>query len=378
MYNKLIEAVLTKASGMIMDKVSDVVSTMTTTHITYYEYDQNWELIQEVLYRMNKKKFNQNRMVSTQVDRPLLAIPCNYKFRYRDCIINVCGKVEFRGHNDEKNIVISIFGNRRDEVRNKIMHTMLRYIRKDRAVVIFNTTNGYQRSIDIGDRGINDLVLKDDLKERLISHLWWWDKNKDWFRRHGIPHKTGILLYGEPGTGKSSLVKAISNMLGKCPIFSMNIFNVSDTFGELLLIRKQYSGTIIGLIEDFDFGCKSMRSDSNLSNENSVDNITYAKNQQLLFQLLDGLFSIEDIVWIATTNHIEVLDPALIRPGRFDIRMSLPYFERDDAIALATIFEFTDPAKVIDSLNLTYPVQPAKLQNLLVQKRMRVNILDKQ
>lgn len=121
-----------------------------------------------------------------------------------------------------------------------------------------------------------------------------------------------------------------------------------------------------------------MRSDSNLSNENSVDNITYAKNQQLLFQLLDGLFSIEDIVWIATTNHIEVLDPALIRPGRFDIRMSLPYFERDDAIALATIFEFTDPAKVIDSLNLTYPVQPAKLQNLLVQKRMRVNILDKQ
>lgn len=157
----------------------------------------------------------------------------------------------------------------------------------------------------------DNLFFKD--KDELVSYLDSWHDRKEKSKEMGIIHKTGISLYGPPGTGKTSIAKAIAHR------YSMNLVLVNlSTFTKdhdlTSFINCQTSPSIF-LFEDVDeFLGKSKR--SNLDGKSSV-------SFSGILQILDGVNSPDNSIFILTTNLIEELDPALYRDGRINLRLEV-------------------------------------------------------
>lgn len=185
-----------------------------------------------------------------------------------------------------------------------------------------------------------------------------WIKNKEIYNKNAIIFKLGILLYGEPGTGKTSLVRAIASYT-KRDIFSINLKSYTTTSSLTYALDSLSCGTIV-VFEDID--CI-------LDNRENIDDKEKSKNQELLniaLQFIDGLNSPDDTIIIATTNYIERLDDALIRPGRFDVKMEIGNIDRNLAEEMCKAFER-------DLSELDYPedqniFNPAELQGKILTK----------
>lgn len=122
----------------------------------------------------------------------------------------------------------------------------------------------------------------------------------------GIPHGRGYLLHGEPGNGKTSLIKAIASHYDRC-IYYLSLSDEKMTDASLFyLIGGIEAKYPILVLEDVD--CLFQ------NNRDSKNKITMSG----LLNSLDGLMSVNNLILFMTTNHIDRLDPALIRPGRID------------------------------------------------------------
>jgi len=155
-----------------------------------------------------------------------------------------------------------------------------------------------------------------DVKQRLKEAVEWPLKNPKVFKRMGIRPPKGILLYGPPGTGKTLLAKAVAteseaNFLSiKGPeIFSKWVGESEKAIRELFKKAKQTAPSIIFLDE----------LDALAPRRGSYEGtrVTETVVNQLLTSI-DGLEQLNDVVVIGATNRPDIIDPSLLRPGRFD------------------------------------------------------------
>ena len=152
-------------------------------------------------------------------------------------------------------------------------------------------------------------------------------KSKELYHGRGIPYKKGILLHGLPGTGKSSVVYAIANEL-KMNIYKLSLLNLSND--QLINYVRSIPSKSIILIEDIDtvkttHDRNKVKDDVEKPENNKMDENVNKLNLETLLNILDGYsFLYENIIFF-TTNHVEKLDPALIRPGRMDEQYEFTY-----------------------------------------------------
>jgi hypothetical protein len=220
-------------------------------------------------------------------------------------------------------------------------------------------------------------------KEALQKRLEFFENNKDKYDKLGIPHTFGILMHGEPGTGKTSTIKAIANCTKRhiiaIPLYKikdisvlMNLFLNVDIDGVNVPFNKR-----IYVIEEID--CNGLKdivqqrrtnvnknSTNNAerlqklmsSQEETLDDLTPEQMKSFLtlatssaskndppnksltlggiLELLDGLIETPGRILIITTNHPDELDQALIRPGRIDMNIN---FARASSEDIASMYE---------------------------------------
>ncbi|KAE8367712.1 BCS1 N terminal-domain-containing protein [Aspergillus caelatus] len=166
-------------------------------------------------------------------------------------------------------------------------------------------------------RPLESVILDEGVKERIVDDVKDFLSSGKWYHDRGIPYRRGYLLYGPPGTGKSSFIQALAGELD----YDIAILNLSergltdDRLNHLLTIVP--NRTLV-LLEDVDAAFSNRRVQSDADGYRGA-NVTFSG----LLNALDGVASAEERVIFLTTNHVERLDPALVRPGRVDMTVRL-------------------------------------------------------
>lgn len=165
-------------------------------------------------------------------------------------------------------------------------------------------------------RPLDSVVLEEGVKERIIDDVRSFLEARTWYLDRGIPYRRGYLLYGPPGTGKSSFIQALAGELD----FNIAILNVSErglTDDRLNHLLTKVPPRTIVLLEDADAAFVNRR----VNDEEGYAGATVTFSG--LLNALDGVASAEERIIFLTTNHVERLDAALVRPGRVDMTVRL-------------------------------------------------------
>lgn len=166
-------------------------------------------------------------------------------------------------------------------------------------------------------RPIESVILHKGIKERIVADVQDFLDSSKWYYDRGIPYRRGYLLHGPPGSGKSSFIQALAGQLD----YNIAILNLSergltdDRLNHLLTIIPKRT---LVLLEDADAAFDNRRTQTDADGYRGA-NVTFSG----LLNALDGVASAEERVLFLTTNHIERLDSALIRPGRVDMTVRI-------------------------------------------------------
>ncbi|KAF8506402.1 mitochondrial chaperone BCS1 [Hysterangium stoloniferum] len=182
-------------------------------------------------------------------------------------------------------------------------------------------------------RPIDSVLLDGNVMQDLLDDAREFMKVEDWYVQSGIPHRRGYLLHGPPGTGKTSTVYTLAGELG-LDIYALSLSSSLDD-SQLAQAVSGLPHRAILLIEDIDCAFASRLDDEEETYERMMarrhprgrrqpmerSTLPSPANKVTLsglLNVLDGIGSEEGKLFFATTNHIERLDPALLRPGRID------------------------------------------------------------
>lgn len=209
-------------------------------------------------------------------------------------------------------------------------------------------TSSEEGNIRMKKRSFDTVFMDQKTKDDLIHSIDSFVNKKDWYDKNFVPYHYGILLYGPPGTGKSTLIRAvITEYFTKYKACSVPKY--LSRIGQLC--SDQSSGVPFGfdgdkdslkprlvIIEDIDASLLQKRKPGkpkeqpdpacdDVDVDVAMEAMEYYNNQRYLsggtslsevLNTIDGVANAENVIYIFTTNHIDKLDPALLRPGRID------------------------------------------------------------
>ena len=174
-----------------------------------------------------------------------------------------------------------------------------------------------------------------EVKEKLTDSVIMPLKHRDLFEAANVKPPKGIMLTGPPGTGKTLLAKALANQsnvnfisIKGAELLSKYVGESEKAVREVFQKAKQVSPAIIFFDEMDALAPKRSDADSNRVSERVVS--------QLLTEL-DGIEELVDVFVLASTNRVDMVDPAILRSGRFDMIVEIPPPNESEILDILTI-----------------------------------------
>jgi len=165
------------------------------------------------------------------------------------------------------------------------------------------------------NKTFENIYLDEGVIESLKKDLDMFDNSKETYDKYGIRYKRTYLFYGPPGTGKSSLSLGISNYTRR-DILSINMSKDITDSNLITLISNRPNKSII-LFEDID----CLLGDINRNEETKEKEVKISLS--CILNILDGIYTPNDVIFIITTNDLDKIDDAIKRKGRTDVLMDI-------------------------------------------------------
>lgn len=201
-----------------------------------------------------------------------------------------------------------------------------------------------------------DLLSLDSAAAAFVQKIRLWLDAEEWYRQRSIPWRRGVLLSGSPGTGKTSLVRAIAEDLDlPVYIFDLRTLRNSEMMNHW---QEMLSNTpCIALIEDIDAVFHGR--------ENVCDNSSLSFD--CLLNCIDGVRRGDGVILAVTTNNHAKIDEAMLRSGRIDQSIEMGPLDERQCLSLAQRILADYPERIEDAVRLCVGKTGAEAQELCSQ-----------
>lgn len=234
------------------------------------------------------------------------------------------------GHHIHYQLTITGLGRNRKRVMDMIED--FKYKPAAGKLEIYTCEHGrWSRIASILPRSIQSVMTEGGIKDKIIAQIEKYKGDRDWYHTKGLPYKLTYVLHGPAGTGKTSLIKAIATHLGRS-ICLMSFSEMSD--GKLNRLLAEMPENSLLLIEDFDSSSAvSKRAGVEASDPSEVEGMVKLSEKfsgltlSGVLNAFDGIVSLDDRLIFLTTNVLDSIDPAMVRPGRVDHVIEIGYLK---------------------------------------------------
>ncbi|KAG2137620.1 P-loop containing nucleoside triphosphate hydrolase protein [Suillus bovinus] len=279
-----------------------------------------------------------------------------YKYTWMR-ITRVSEQIPGWGPNQRDSLNISIFTRNHNILNDILQEAKKAYLDAQGSsitVYVSDSTNCWRELATRRKRPLDSIILDPGIRELVVEDAQDFLDSKRWYAERGIPFRRGYLLYGAPGSGKTSLIHSIAGELElDVYIISLSRSGLDDTgLSELI---SDLPERCIALMEDIDAALHNSlsREDAPTPPKQTAEPIhsslpthtTSKVSLSGLLNALDGIGAQEGRILFATTNKYSSLDPALCRPGRMDLHIEFKLASRYQADELFKRFYLSSSPK---------------------------------
>jgi chaperone BCS1 len=272
-----------------------------------------------------------------------------------------------------ESLTFSTVGRDRDFLKGFVADVVACHQRKLRTASYLHVyDDGWMMVEAYSARLLESVILKPGEKERLVKDVERFRSSRDRYRQLGVPYHRGYLLHGPPGTGKTSLISALAARF-EMSIYAVNLTEFTDR--SLRSAINDVPENSVVLLEDIDCMRTGNRRpvDTGVANRSEVVAGDKSGAGQFgvtlsgLLNVLDGFHAPENVLFVMTTNRIDVLDRALLRPGRIDYKLYMgPAAKSQKTELYCRFFPLATKSEAEEFADLHHAETMAQFQGLLI------------